>query len=504
MIRKIAVASLAMFAGDAIAEKVTFDDHVFPIFEQACLNCHNPDKAKGGLDLSTYLGAIKGSSGGKIAEPGDGASATLFNVITHSSEPKMPPEGEKLGKKQADLVRAWIDGGLLETKSSTAKKRSGPKIDLTVQATTGKPDGPPPMPEHLLLDPVVVSVRPDGVADMDPSPWAPILAVTGQKQILLYHTDTLRLAGVLPFPAGQPETVSFHPGGKFLTAGGGIAGKSGTTVTWDITTGQVIMQNGREYDSVLAASLRSNLSTVATGSPSRLIKFWDTQTGEQVRSVKKHTDWVTALSYSPDGILLATADRNGGVWVWEADSGNEFHTLRAHQSGITALAWRADSNLLATASEDGSVIFWEMNRGNQAKKVNAHGGGVLSLDYARDGQFATSGRDKRVKIWKPDFNLKKELPPFDHLVVEVAFSHDGKRLFTADWQGRIDVWDTDSFDKAGQIDPNPPTIATRITDLEKRLTDAPGTIKAAEEKLAAARQPLDEARKSLADTRAAA
>ena len=97
----------------AAAEKITYDDHIFPIFEQACMNCHNPDKAKGGLDLSSYLGAMKGSSGGKIAEPGDGASSSLFKVITHTAEPVMPPEGDKLDKKQADLVRAWIDG--LET-----------------------------------------------------------------------------------------------------------------------------------------------------------------------------------------------------------------------------------------------------------------------------------------------------------------------------------------------------------------------------------------------------
>ena len=29
------------------AEKITYDDHIFPIFESSCLNCHNPDKKKG-------------------------------------------------------------------------------------------------------------------------------------------------------------------------------------------------------------------------------------------------------------------------------------------------------------------------------------------------------------------------------------------------------------------------------------------------------------------------
>src|SRR5678815_3460070 len=40
------------------ADKVTYDDHVLPIFRNSCLNCHNPDKKKAGLDLSTYPGAV--------------------------------------------------------------------------------------------------------------------------------------------------------------------------------------------------------------------------------------------------------------------------------------------------------------------------------------------------------------------------------------------------------------------------------------------------------------
>ena len=66
---------------------------------------------------------------------------------------------------------------------------------------------------------------------MAASPWAPLLAVTSQQQVLLYDTDKLRLAAVLPFPTGDPVSLAFTPDGRYLLAGGGIAGKSGTTVT---------------------------------------------------------------------------------------------------------------------------------------------------------------------------------------------------------------------------------------------------------------------------------
>ena len=109
------------------AEKITYDDHIFPIFESSCLNCHNPDKKKGDLDLSNYTGTMAGGSGGLIANAGDGASSKIYTSVTHTAEPFMPPKGDKIAKKDADLIRTWIDGGLLENTSSRAKKSTGPK-----------------------------------------------------------------------------------------------------------------------------------------------------------------------------------------------------------------------------------------------------------------------------------------------------------------------------------------------------------------------------------------
>jgi hypothetical protein len=451
------------------ADKITYDDHIFPIFESKCLNCHNPDKKKGDLDLSTYTGTMAGSSGGKIALSGDGGSSKLFTVAVHTEEPVMPPEGDKIAKKDAELIRTWIDGGLLENKGSKAKKRPKPAFTLGSIPTGKRPEGPPPMPQDLLLEPVVTPTRSTVVADMDASPWAPLIAITGQRQILLYHSDTFELIGVLPFPKGNPETISFHPSGKYLIAGGGIGGKSGTTVTWDITNGREMMTMGNEFDSVLAADLRADLGGIALGGPSRLIKLWDTQEGEQIKSIKKHTDWVTALAYSPDGVLLATGGRGSGVQIWEAASGNEFHSLRGHQKAIVDIKWRADSNLVATASEDGTIRFWDMNQGKEVKRGTASGGGILALDYARNGKLISSTRDGRVQLWKADLTLEKQSQPFPEMITEVAFSHDGARYFTADWNGKIEARNTLDFKKIGELSTTPPSVENRIISISQDM-----------------------------------
>ena len=54
---------LALPALVSAQEKITWQDHVRPIFENRCTNCHNADKKKGDLDLSTFAGVIANGSG---------------------------------------------------------------------------------------------------------------------------------------------------------------------------------------------------------------------------------------------------------------------------------------------------------------------------------------------------------------------------------------------------------------------------------------------------------
>ncbi len=464
------VASSVLACAD---DKITYDDHVFPILEQSCLNCHNPDKTKGGLDLSSYTNTLKGGSGGKVAEPGDTSSPLLTSVM-RTGELKMPPEGDAISPAQVALIKAWIEGGLLENKNSSARAAKKPSFQANLNSAAGqKPEGPPPLPQHVLLEPAVTASRGAAIHSIAASPWAPLIAISSLRQVMLVHTDSLELVGILPFPEGEPVSLTFTPDARYLVIGGGIAGKSGTTVTFDVTTGQRVLTAAKEFDSILCADIRPGFDLIATGSPSRLVKLWNTQTNEQQKSIKKHTDWVTALDVSPDGILLATGDRNGGVLVWEADSGGDFHTLRAHQAAITHAAFRADSNLLGTSSEDGTIRLWEMNGGSEVKKIDAHPGGVAGFDWARDGSFASTGRDQKVRLWKPDFNLMRELGKVSALPTAIAIDAEGKRVFVGDVHGQVHVIDSSNAQTITVLKNNPPSLAERVRLIDERMASLP-------------------------------
>src|SRR5687767_9688857 len=189
----LAAAILPILGTTAFAQdKVTYQDHVLPIFRNTCLNCHNADKKKADLDLSTFAAAMAGGGSGKALEPGSPEGSLLYRLVTHAEEPQMPPKGGKLPDKDLNTIKGWIAGGLLENAGSQAMAPAKPKLDLAVAVNdSGKPDGPPPMPGDLLLEPVVHTARPGAITAMAASPWAPLVAIGGQKQVLLYNPQTL-------------------------------------------------------------------------------------------------------------------------------------------------------------------------------------------------------------------------------------------------------------------------------------------------------------------------
>src|SRR5258706_12085066 len=99
-------------------EKVTYQDNVLPIIENNCAKCHNSDKKKGDLDLTSYNGALKGGGSGMVLVSGNPDSSKLYKAITHAEDPTMPPNKPRLPDKEIDLFKKWIAGGLLETSGS--------------------------------------------------------------------------------------------------------------------------------------------------------------------------------------------------------------------------------------------------------------------------------------------------------------------------------------------------------------------------------------------------
>lgn len=477
----LALLALQFATGSVVGQdKINFEDHVKPILRDKCLTCHNTNKKSSDLDLSSYSSLMQGGASGASIQPGDSGASYMYSLMSHQSEPFMPPNADKLPDETLEIVRKWIEGGAPETASSKVMLPKKNNAALSVGVSAGaRPEGPAPLPDVLNLEPVVRTSATTAVSAIATNPWSKLVAVAGQKQVVLYHTETLEQVGVLPFPEGLPRVLKFSRNGGLLLAGGGRGASKGLCVVWDIRTGERVMTVGDELDEVLAADISADQTLVALGGPQKVVRVFSTATGELAYECKKHTDWIYSLEFSPDGVLLATADRSGGLLVWEAHTGREYLTLAGHTGAVNSVSWRIDGNVLASASEDTTVRLWEMENGGQIKSWGAHGGGAFSVEFCRDGRLVTSGRDRVAKLWDGNGGALLSFEAFNDLALEATHCDETNRVIAGDYTGEVRVWNAADGVRIGQLSTNPPT-------LEERIAQAPTVVAAATEKVTAA------------------
>ena len=215
------IAGTLRFSGAAnAAPKINYQDHALPIFRNSCLGCHNPDKKKGGLDLTSWQGAMNGGSDGAVINPGDPDGSLLYRVITHADEPTMPPKRDKLPDAELDMIKRWIMAGALPTASGKPAKSKQPKIDLSFKAPAGhRPDGPPPMPHDLLLESVVHAHRPGRSA-----PWPPVRGHRWlQSQVSMRSCSTILIRSICSecfrLPTVSRKCSTSAPAGASFSSG---------------------------------------------------------------------------------------------------------------------------------------------------------------------------------------------------------------------------------------------------------------------------------------------
>jgi len=484
--------------------KINYAEHIQPIFREHCYTCHNQDQKKSDLALDSYGDTMKGGAGGEVVIAPDLESSRLWALVSHAESPKMPPEQDKLPEAKLSLIKQWILDGALENSGSKVKAKPKTNMDIKASAGSKKPEGPPSMPSGLFREPFIYTARPGAVTALAASPWAPLIALAGQKQVLLYNSDSGKLLGVLPFPEGSIQVLKFSRSGTVLLAGGGRGGQTGKVVLFDVKTGSRITEIGDEVDAVLAADINDDHTLVALGGPRRVVRIYSVEDGKVTAELKKHTDWIYAIEFSPDGVLLATTDRSGGVFIWESDTGREFQNLTGHAGGVTDVSWRIDSNFLSTSGDDGTVKLWDINNGRQTKSWSAHGSGAAAVEYARDGRIVSAGRDKTVKIWDQEGKNLKTFEAFGDYALEVAFTHDDKRVVAGDWIGEVRLWDSAPDGKlVATLAENPPTLAMLI-DIEKgNVTKNEAAAAAAAAELTAAEKAATDATKAKTDAEAA-
>ena len=93
----------------AADDALRFESDIQTVFASKCGKCHSAKARKGGLDLSSMAGLLRGGESGEAAVAETLDDSLLWSMIDGGD---MPPDGEpRLSADEKDRIRKWIDSG---------------------------------------------------------------------------------------------------------------------------------------------------------------------------------------------------------------------------------------------------------------------------------------------------------------------------------------------------------------------------------------------------------
>jgi mono/diheme cytochrome c family protein len=92
------------------AETTSFRRDILPILANSCVKCHSGDEPKGGLNLTTRAGLLRGGDSGQAVVSGKSDQSLLIKLVRGEDPDRvMPAQGPRLTDQQLKHLQRWID-----------------------------------------------------------------------------------------------------------------------------------------------------------------------------------------------------------------------------------------------------------------------------------------------------------------------------------------------------------------------------------------------------------
>ena len=417
---------------------------VTPIFKRSCNGCHNPNKLKGEVDTSTFAGLTKPGKHGPNLVVGDPSKSLLITSIS-GKEPDMPKEGESLSVKEVALITRWI--------------QEGAKDDTPANAYSTRLQEPP----TYALPPVISA--------MDVSPDGSRLAVAGYHEVLLIDTASLVLSSRLLGESPRIEAVAFSPDGKSLAVSGGAPARFGEIQVWSVSEAKQTQGLRLTTDSLFGISWSPDGTRIATGGADKSVRVTRISDGKELVKFDNHGDWVFHTTWVADGTRLLSASRDRAMKLIDATNGQFIDDVNKLLEPIHCMVRHPREDWAAYGGAEGGLRIYKAkenqdrtagnNDVNRVREFERQPGPVQAVAFSGDGTLLAAGNTgSEVRVYETATGKKRAtLSGHAGSVFALKFSPDGKRLYTAGFEGLIRVFDPVSGNLQAVFFPVPLTPA---------------------------------------------
>ncbi len=179
------------------------------------------------------------------------------------------------------------------------------------------------------------------------------------------------------------------------------------------------------------------------------VRLWDVATGMPLDVLPLGDVWAWAVCFSPDGRSLAAGGTDGELRVWDVKTRRlRFEPERRHWAPVTSICFSSDSKRLVSASYDQFIRVRDSESGELVEEWSAGKGNISCVAYNPTGtRLASACSDGTVTIWNAaNFQRLLVLSDHDEVPHALAFSENGKTLFSGGSGSQVHIWDGTPWD----------------------------------------------------------
>jgi hypothetical protein len=103
----LAISLLFLPSAHGAGRNARWPAEVQAVLDAHCVKCHGPLEQKGGLELDTLEGVLKGDEVGPVIKPGNPDESPLITALAPGSDPHMPPK-KQLPADAITKLRDWV------------------------------------------------------------------------------------------------------------------------------------------------------------------------------------------------------------------------------------------------------------------------------------------------------------------------------------------------------------------------------------------------------------